>query len=68
MSQIHMIFTVNNSILRHDTDKKKRNSKINKTLKNETRVKQAIQTLNQHSYLVFSSGNLISIDAKVLDS
>ena len=63
-----MIFTVNTSILRHDTDKKKRNSKINKTLQNETRVKQAIQTLNQHSYLVFSSGNLISIDAQVLDS
>ena len=68
MSQIHMIFTVNTSILRHDTNKKKRNSKINKTLKNETRVKQAMQTLNQHSYLVFSSGNLISIGAKVLDS
>ena len=63
-----MILTANISILKRDTDMKKRNSKSNKTLKNETRVKQTIQTLNQHSYLVFSSGNLISIDAQVLDS
>ena len=33
MSQIHMILTANISILKRDTDKKKRNSKRNKTLK-----------------------------------
>ena len=63
-----MIFTVNTSILQHDTDKKRRNSKSKKTPKNETRVKQAMQTLNQHSYLVFLSGNQISIDSQVLYS
>ena len=61
-----MIFALNISILRHDTDKKKGNSKSNKTLKNGTRVKQAIQTLNQSSYLVFPSDNLILIASQDL--
>ena len=63
-----MILTANISILKRDTDMKKWNSKSNKTLKNETRAKQAIQTLNQHSYLVFPSGNLISVDSQGLYS
>ena len=63
-----MILTANISILKRDIDMKKRNSKSNKTLKNETRVKQAIQTLNQHSYLVFPSDNLISVDSQGLYS
>ena len=59
-----MIFTLNISVSQRDTDKKKGNPKGNKTLENETRVKQAIQTLSQHSSLVFPSGNLISIDSQ----
>lgn len=62
-----MIFTLNISILRHNTEKKKkkrkRNSKSSKTFKNGKRVKQTIQTLDQHNYLVLPSGNLISIDS-----
>ena len=44
-----MIFTLNISILQYDTDKRKGNLKGNKTLENEKKVKQAIQTLSQHS-------------------
>ena len=44
-----MIFTLNISVSQYDTDKKKGNPKGNKTLQNKTRVKQAIQTLSQHS-------------------
>ena len=61
-----MIFALNISILRHNPDKEKEKSKSNKTLKNETRVKQAIQTLDQRSYLVFPSGNLILIASQDL--
>ena len=60
-----MIFTLNISILRHNTEKKKRkrNLKSSKTFKNGKRVKQTIQTLDQHNYLVLPSGNLISIES-----
>ena len=61
-----MIFTLFISILRHYTKKKKRNSKSSKTLKNGKRVKQIIQTLDQHNHLVLSSGNLILIDSQGL--
>ena len=55
------------SILQHDTEKRKGNSKSNKkALTNGTRAKQAIQTLNQHSYLVFPSGSPISVASQDL--
>ena len=65
-SNINMIFTLNISVSQYDTDKKKGNPKGSKTLENETRVKQAIQTLSQHSLSVFPSGNLISTDSQDL--
>ena len=40
--------------------------KVAKHLKMEKRVKQTIHTLDQHNYLVLSSGNLISIDSQGL--
>ena len=63
-----MIFTLNISILRHNTEKKpqKNPQKVAKHLKMEKRVKQTIHTLDQHNYLVLSSGNLISIDSQGL--